>query len=304
MLGLHAVVHFDIAGSFPVTEQASWAHISQSSGLAENDAKRFVRFAMVDGIFKEPQKDLVVHTPTSKALANPLLRDCIWQICQEMWPAASRTVDALVKWPGSEEPTQTAFNLANNTDDPIFVELAKYPERARRFATAMTFFNRKPGFENKYVVEGYDWAAVGDGLLVDVGGSHGSLSQAILERFPAIRCVVQDRPDVIKSAQVPAAVADRLEFAAHDFFTKQPLSADVYLLRWILHNWSDKYAIEILRNLIPALKDGSKILVVEICLAEPGVLPASEERQARYGPYPPLLYLKLTSSIPGTSIWR
>ena len=275
-------MEFDIASSFPITEEASFANISRTCGLAEDDTKRFLRFAMTDRVFKEPRKGVVAHTPASKALCNSWLRGCIWQICQELWPAASRTIDALVKWPGSEEPTQTGFNLANNTDDPIFVELGKHPERAKRFADAMTYFNMKPGFENKHIVEGYDWAAIGNGLLVDVGGSHGSLSRAVLEHYPEIRCVVQDRPDIVKTANVPPALANRLKFQAHDFFTKQPLSADIYLLRWVLHNWSDKRAIKILRSLVPALKYGAKILVVEICLPEPGVFSQSDERQARY----------------------
>ena len=250
--------------------------------MTEDDTKRFLRFAMTDRVFKEPRKGVVAHTPASKALRNSWLRGCIWQICQELWPAASRTIDAVIKWPGSEEPTQTGFNLANNTDDPIFVELGRFLERAKRFADAMTYFNMKPGFENKHMVEGYDWAAVGNGLLVDVGGSHGSLSMAIADRYPEIRCVVQDRPEIVETASVPPAIANRFEFLAHDFFTKQPLSADVYLLRWVLHNWSDKHSIKILRSLVPALKHGAKIIVVEICLPEPGVFSQSDERQVRY----------------------
>ncbi len=237
---------------------------------------------MTDRVFREPRKGVVAHTPASKALADPFLRNCIWQMCQETWPAASRTVDAMVKWPGSQEPTQTGFNLAHNTDDPVFVEVGKDPDRAKRFADTMTLFNMKPGFDNKHIVEGYDWAAVGDGLLVDIGGSHGSLSKAILERFPQIRCIVQDRSDIVTTADVPSAFADRLEFVAHDFFTEQPVSANIYLLRWVLHNWSDKYSTQILRSLVPALKHGAKVVVVEMFLPEPGVFSSWEERQARY----------------------
>ena len=237
-------MEFDIASSFPIAEEASFANISRTCGLAEDDTKRFLHFAMTDRVFKEPRKGVVAHTPASKALRNSWLRGCIWQICQELWPAASRTIDALVKWPGSEEPTQTGFNLANNTDDPIFVELGKHPERAKSFADSMTYFNMKPGFENKHVVEGYDWAGVGNGLLVDFGGSHGSLGRAVVEGYPEIRCVVQDRQGIVKTTSIPAVLANRLKFQAHDVFTKHPLSAYIYLLRWVLHNWSDKRSIK------------------------------------------------------------
>ncbi|MCJ1316072.1 hypothetical protein MMC15_001392 [Xylographa vitiligo] len=281
LLGLDAITRFGMAGTFPVGGEASFAEISGACGLAEDDAKRFLRFAMLDRVFKEPRKGIVAHTPASKALADPLFNSCVYQICQEMWRSASRTVDAMVKWPGSQEPTQTGFSLANDTTDPMFVELAKDPARAQRFANAMTFFTMKPGYESKYVVEGYDWAAIGKGLLVDIGGSHGIHSIAIAEHFPDIRCIVQDRPDMIATAEVPPALKGRFEFVPHDFFTEQPTCADVFLLRWILHDWSDKYAIRILKSLVPALRHGAKIVVVEVCLPEPGTLILSQERQAR-----------------------
>jgi hypothetical protein len=44
----------------------------------------------------------------------------------------------------------------------------------------------------------------------------------------------------------------------------------VYFFRWILHNQSDKYAIKLLRNLVPGLKKGSKIVINDHCLPEPG----------------------------------
>jgi hypothetical protein len=48
----------------------------------------------------------------------------------------------------------------------------------------------------------------------------------------------------------------------HDFFTPQPVKdADIYLYRWIFHNWDDEKSISILRNLIPALKKGAMIQV-------------------------------------------
>ena len=69
---------------------------------------------------------------------------------------------------------------------------------------------------------------------------------------------------------------------AHDFFEQQPVKgADVYLLRWILHGWSDKYATNIIRSLIPAMKHEARILVSDLCLPQPGGLSLHAERSAR-----------------------
>ena len=48
---------------------------------------------------------------------------------------------------------------------------------------------------------------------------------------------------------------------AHDFFTPQTVLADVYIYRFIFHNYSDEKAVDILKAAIPALKPGSRILI-------------------------------------------
>lgn len=68
----------------------------------------------------------------------------------------------------------------------------------------------------------------------------------------------------------------------HDFFTEQPVKgAEVYLLKWILHCWSDKYARNILRALIPALRRGSKIVLHEYILPESEALPTLGDKTVR-----------------------
>ncbi|KAI2609227.1 hypothetical protein GGR54DRAFT_618215 [Hypoxylon sp. NC1633] len=65
-----------------------------------------------------------------------------------------------------------------------------------------------------------------------------------------------------------------VEVMVYDFFEEQPVKdADVYVYRWILYNWPDKYCVKILRALVPALKPVSRILVVEQVMPTPGVLP-------------------------------
>ena len=76
-------------------------------------------------IFQEPREGIVRHTGASKALAdNPLLRQWVGMISDELWPAATKvgqliftsyrihveslqTVDAITKWPKCEEPNNS-----------------------------------------------------------------------------------------------------------------------------------------------------------------------------------------------------
>jgi hypothetical protein len=70
----------------------------------------------------------------------------------------------------------------------------------------------------------------------------------------------------------------------HDFLLEdQPVQGgDVYFFRWILHNWSDKYCVKILRGLIPSLKPGAKIVLNDNVLPQPGVLSRWQENRLRY----------------------
>lgn len=67
-----------------------------------------------------------------------------------------------------------------------------------------------------------------------------------------------------------------------DFFSVQPVrDADIYFFRCVFHNWSDKYSVKILQNLIPALKPGAKVLVNDLVMPEPNTLVPTVERIAR-----------------------
>ena len=136
------------------------------------------------------------------------------------------------------------------------------------------------GYEAHHILEAVDWNAIDAKTLVDVGGSHGSASIALAERVEAIKCIVQDLPEVVTEGQsrLPAHLRDRISFMAHDFFTEQPVKgADVYYFRWIFHDWSDKYCTKILRSLIPALKVGARIIISEIIVPPPGAIPLYRE---------------------------
>ncbi|KAL8836049.1 MAG: hypothetical protein Q9170_003062 [Blastenia crenularia] len=288
-ISLQAIAKFGLASAFPVgKDEATFAKIAENSGLAEVHVRRLLRHAMTFRIFQEPREGVVRHTAASNALADsPLLRQWVGMMSEELWPAATKTVDALTKWPKCEEPNNAGYNLAHNTTDTIFDEITKYPDRDQRYADAMTYTSTGPGREPHHILKSYDWASLGSSTVVDVGGSHGSLSFALARTFPSLRFVVQDRPQVIAIVQenVPLELHDRVSFMAHDFFTEQPVKdADVFILKFILHDWSDKYAAMILQALVPALRDGTKVVVLEQILPVTGEMEVYQERACRYVP--------------------
>ena len=204
----------------------------------------------------------------------------------------------MTKWPGSQEPNHTVvldlgpdhirtltgacqgFAFSNNTDDALFTELSKFPSRSQRFANTMSMMSTNEGFEPEHLVGAFSWNAIGAKLFVDIGGSHGRFSIALAQNVNGIECIVQDLPEVVAegTSKLPAGLAHRVKFMAHDFFTEQPVKgADVYFFRWIFHDWSDKYCIQMLRSLIPALKHGARVIISDMTLPPPGAVSPYQE---------------------------
>ena len=211
-------------------------------------------------------------------------------------------VEALQKWPASQEANETVISLApssndinslsafsqgyalaNNSTETIYEIFAKDTERASRWARGMQVFTERPQFNLSYVTDHYDWESLGSAQVVDVGGSQGHVSLALARKFENLSLIVQDMERVVGNMTAPEDLQGRIKFMAHDLFAQQPVQgADVYYLRWILHNWSDKYCILILRALVPALKPGAKVIIQESLMPEPGTVALWKEKNLRF----------------------
>ena len=87
----------------------------------------------------------------------------------------------------------------------------------------------------------------------------------LARKYPKLRITVEDLPKVQSAfeANVPADLESRVTFLAHDFFQPQPIEADLYMIKLILHDWPDRECIRILQGLRPSLKSGAKILFID-----------------------------------------
>jgi hypothetical protein len=283
-MSLHAIHHYKIATCFAIDEQISYEVVAERCGVDEDCIRRLLRMAISNNIFREPKKGTIAHSAISKLIAEEdLVYQWIGLVCNEMWPAGCKTVPAMIKWPGSEEPNETGFALANESG---FWEILKTDQqRAQRFADGMRFLQTHPVFSVEHLFASLGWTdETCPTVIVDIGGSQGSISKAFLRQYPNIRtCYVQDLSEALNGVTASEEFQNRLHFQEHNFFTKQTIKdADLYYLRSILHDWSDKYAIQIIRNLIPALKNGASVMVNEVCLPEPNALPEYHAQLLRY----------------------
>jgi len=149
---------------------------------------------------------------------------------------------------------------------PIWQYYAKHPELEVLFGEAMTNLTQ---MANMGIVHSYDFAPFS--FAIDIGGGHGGLLSSVLEGHPKARGMIFDLPTVIDEAAAGDAVTryrGRLETSAGDFFEKVPSGGDLYLLKFILHDWDDDRCVTILSNIRKAMSPSGRLAVIEIVLPE------------------------------------
>lgn len=139
------------------------------------------------------------------------------------------------------------------------------------------------------IMNDYPWGALGNTTIVDVGGGignfrattvinlaplmmiAGALTLPLLSQFPNLSVILQDRAPVRSQAlqywntNLPAAVeTGRMKFQDIDFFEMNPVfGADVYALRYILHNWNDDLCVQIISGIKNTMTADSRLLILD-----------------------------------------
>jgi hypothetical protein len=111
------------------------------------------------------------------------------------------------------------------------------------------------------MIAAYDFSAFE--RIVDVGGGAGALLHGILSANPKLRGVLFDLPSVVKGADSlrSGSLAARCEIVGGDIFQSFPEGADAYLMRVVLHDWSDDDALRILKTCRRAIPAHGKLLI-------------------------------------------
>jgi hypothetical protein len=151
---------------------------------------------------------------------------------------------------------------------------ARRPEEARIFDRAMA-----SGTEHfaEAVIAAYDFSRFQD--IVDIGGGDGMFLAKILASQPRSRGTLFDQPNVVDRGAAllrSHGLGDRSQAVGGSFFVNVPNGGDAYLLKWILHDWQDTAATDILRCCRRVMKPSSRLLVVEHVIGAPNVSPSGK----------------------------
>lgn len=134
------------------------------------------------------------------------------------------------------------------------------PEAGQRFSQAIASLSSA---HDACIISEYDFSMMQ--TIADIGGANGSLLIATLQANPHLRGVLFDLPPIIEEAQKHLSgseIAARCQLEAGSFFEIVPAGMDAYLMRYILHDWNDENAVQILKN-CRKFSPNANVLIIE-----------------------------------------
>jgi ubiquinone/menaquinone biosynthesis C-methylase UbiE len=254
---ISSVAELGIADQIEAGSPQPVEHLAKATGTNERSLYRILRYMASHGIFRETGNRHFDHTPLSAALRGD---------AQNSFRAAGRMFYRMKNaWAGLHDSMLTGkpgFEAAYGR--PMFDYIGADPELPAIFDAGMTSFH---GYETPAMLDAYDFSGIK--TLADVGGGNGSLLSAVLHRYPRMKGILFDLDHVVartKEKLLADGLSDRCSIVEGSFFESVPKGADAYLLRHIIHDWTDEQSVQILKNCRKVVPPDGRVLLVEFAV--------------------------------------
>ncbi|KAG1883837.1 O-methyltransferase-domain-containing protein [Suillus subluteus] len=246
--------------------------LAEAVNLDKSKTARVLRALSLMGCFKEVERDVFANTRLSLILKSTNNTGCLAGLhSQDVPKYAGVLYESMIdeEFAHSHEPDKAPWVLAlrkegmkGNNHWELF---KNNDEKREAFQRAMLGLNEMVGASA--VLHHYPWDNISS--VVDIGSGIGTFSTPLAKMFPHLKITNQDLPQVLLQAQnvwkktAPEALLDgRVEFVPFNFLEDVPVTGkDVYYLRNIIHNWPDRDATTILRNIRKVMGPNSRVLI-------------------------------------------
>jgi O-methyltransferase domain len=251
---VHAVAVLGIADLL-ASGHTTIVTLASATGCHAPSLERVLRVLVRFGVFVENAPGLFELTPVGATLRSDVpdsLRSAaIFAMSAPIWASCGTLLDSLRRG----EPSFVGLHNAT-----VYQYLPKHPELWAVFNNYMT---TQSNLHNAAIVDAYDFS--GMRTLVDVGGGHGATLAAVLRRYPTMKGILFDLPEVvIDSARLETSkFSNRCEIIGGDMLRSVPAGGDAYMIKRVMMDKIDRDAETILRNCLSVMNGAAKILVVD-----------------------------------------
>lgn len=229
--------------------------IAKALHLNEDRTYRLMRLLASYEIFNESQKKIFQPTELSdtiKSTTEGSIRSAAHLVTKSMWEAFGHL----------EHSVETGKDCYTDLyGKGVFDYLDEHPIEANEFDNAM---HNYATFENPVLAKILPLNSAS--TLVDIAGGQGGFLQEILKHHNQLKGTLFDQPFVVDQAIFKSADSEfkeRASIVGGNFFEAVPSGADVYVMKRILHDWSNDDCVRILKTCRAAMKDDSRLFIID-----------------------------------------
>lgn len=229
--------------------------LGRATGAHPQALFRLLRALASIGVFQENDNGDFELTPLATALQsdgpNSVLGAALLAHASFHWNSWSHLSHSVLTG-------ESAFEHVHGTG--LFDYLQKNPAATAVYEGWMT---RLSEMQVPSLVNAYEYGSFH--TIVDVGGGHGALLAAILKANSTVHGVLFDLPEVLANAGLirEAGVESRCSLVSGNMFECIPPGGNLYLLKTVIHDWSDDQSIQILTNCRKAMTSEGRLLLIE-----------------------------------------
>lgn len=227
---------------------------------------RILRLLTTRGIFCEQEEGKFALTPAAEYLCTDKphsLKNAVLMLTDETcWRPLGEVVESVQGNPAFKH----IYGL------PFFDYWTQEADSKEDFHVGMSSMSE---VENLFLVRNYDFPK--GAKLVDIAGGFGGLLLRVLQENPTLSGTLFDRPHVLTRHRLGELNDDsRWDLASGNFFESCP-PADIYLLKYIMHDWPDEQAASILRSCRESMSPGGRILIMDPVIPKNNITHAGKE---------------------------
>ncbi|EHY57686.1 hypothetical protein HRR83_005406 [Exophiala dermatitidis] len=268
LVALRSLMHIGVFAQIPSQGSISLSSLSQATKAEESLLERLLRILVCVGFVRQLENGEYAHTRLSRTYAVMPGPGMYFQFIYDEAGFVLSNFHRYLQEKGYKEPDDQRYSpytwRAGQEGKTVWEVMAQQPERLQAFQAGIAASST--GIP---LTRFYDFSKLKTEddrpVLVDIGGGNGQSILRIMEAHPDIpanRFILQElkEPAEVAKGVLPQGVV----IMEHDFFGPQPVKgAKAYMLRRVLHDYSDAVCIDILKQIVPAMASDSVVLIAD-----------------------------------------